>query len=90
MRCSEILWTGALFYLLMVVCGAQGCSWERTTDNRGLTRHRASCRYYKRASTLASQRRHDRAKEAAHSHLVPRLGEAAVRSHQFTSNVIFN
>ncbi|KAG1766029.1 hypothetical protein EV702DRAFT_1050817 [Suillus placidus] len=77
MCCSEILWTGFLFYLLMAVCGAQGCTWERTTDSHGLTRHHTSCQFYKRASTLASQRRHDRAKEAVFSNLVPRLGEAS-------------
>lgn len=89
MRCSEILWTGILFFLLMVVCSAQGCSWERTTDSCGLTRHHTSCRFYKRASTLASQRRHDHAKEAVFLNMVPRLGETTVHSSKFAWNIIF-
>ncbi|KAG1835371.1 hypothetical protein DFJ58DRAFT_847422 [Suillus subalutaceus] len=43
---------------------ALGCSWERTMDNRGLSRHRASCHFFKKASSLASWKRQNRAKEA--------------------------
>jgi hypothetical protein len=80
MRRSEVLWTGFLLFVLMVACGAPGCSWERPTDNRGLTRHRTSCRFYKRASTLASRRRQDRTKEAVFSNLGRKPGKAAVSS----------
>jgi hypothetical protein len=67
MRFPEALqvWIGVFFFLLMVSCNAPGCSWERSTDNRGLNRHRASCCFYKRASSLASRKRQDRAKEAS-------------------------
>jgi hypothetical protein len=72
----ETLWIGFLFFLLimMVSCDAPGCSWarERATDNRGLSRHRANCRFYKRVSSLASQRRKERAKEAVGLNLLPK------------------
>lgn len=59
-------------FLLMVSCGAPGCSWERATDTRGLNRHRASCHSYKKCSVLATQKRQERAKDAAVS-LLARL-----------------
>ncbi|KAG2125116.1 hypothetical protein DEU56DRAFT_759444 [Suillus clintonianus] len=34
---------------------------------RGLNRHRASCDFYKRSSSLATQKRRERAKEASHA-----------------------
>jgi hypothetical protein len=66
MRFSKTILTSFfLFFLVMVSCEAPGCSWERKTDMRGLSRHRAACSFYKRFSTLASQKRQGRAKEAA-------------------------
>jgi hypothetical protein len=62
-----------LFLSLMVSCGALGCSWERATDARGLNRHRASCHLFKKTSVLASQKRQERAKEAAFAHLAADL-----------------
>lgn len=72
MRFSETLWISFFFFLLMVTvsCNAPGCSWQRMTDNRALNKHRANCHFYKRVSTLASQKRQDRAKDAALSNLV--------------------
>jgi hypothetical protein len=61
----------------MVSCEAPGCSWERKTDNRGLDRHRAACHFYKRSSTLASQKRQDRAKEAVLSNVLPNPAASA-------------
>lgn len=61
-----------MFLTVMVSCNAPGCGWERATDNRGLSRHRASCHFYKRVSSLASRRRHDRAKEAVISSFIPK------------------
>jgi hypothetical protein len=80
MRFSKIILTGGflLFFLVMVSCEAPGCSWERKTDNRGLTRHRAVCPFYKRSSTLASQKRQDRAKGAALSNLPPNPAASAL------------
>jgi hypothetical protein len=60
-----------LFFLVMVSCEAPGCSWKRKTDNRGLTRHRATCPFFKRSSTLASQKRQNRAKDAVLLNLLP-------------------
>lgn len=73
MHCCEILLTGFLLFLLMVACDSPGCSWERKTDNCGLARHRASCHFYKRASTLANRKRQDHIKEAVVSNLALRL-----------------
>jgi hypothetical protein len=54
---SDTFWiTLFLFLLLMVSCGALGCSWERATDNWGLNRHHATCHLFKKSSTLASQK----------------------------------
>ncbi|KAG2051670.1 hypothetical protein BDR06DRAFT_983445 [Suillus hirtellus] len=50
-------------------CKAPGCSWEKATDTRGLSRHRATCQSYNKYRISASQRRHERAKEAARSPL---------------------
>jgi hypothetical protein len=57
----ELIW---IFLLLMVSCGAAGCSWERKTDSRGLNRHRTTCHFYKTSTVLASLKRQERAKEA--------------------------
>lgn len=59
-----------LFILVMVSCNAPGCNWERTTDSQGLSRHHTACLFHKRASTLANQRRHTRAREAVASNFV--------------------
>lgn len=57
-------------FLLMVSCSAAPrCLWERPTDARGLSRHHASCHYYKKSTALASQKRLERAKEAVSAHL---------------------
>jgi hypothetical protein len=50
-------------------CKAPGCSWEKATDSRGLSRHRATCQSYNKYKVLSSQKRHERAKEAARSPL---------------------
>lgn len=55
--------------LLMVLCGALDCSWERAMDTRGLSRHRASCLSYKKSSVLATKKRQERVKEAAFANL---------------------
>ncbi|KAG2047811.1 hypothetical protein BDR06DRAFT_65691 [Suillus hirtellus] len=47
----------------MVSCSAPRCSWEKNTDSRGLSRHRSKCKYYQKASTLAMERRRERARE---------------------------
>lgn len=80
MRIFETIWTGFffLFLVVMVSCDAPGCFWERKTDNQGLTRHRAACHFYKRSSTLASQKRQDRAKNAISSNLPPDLAASAL------------
>lgn len=62
-----------LLFILMVLCGASGCSWERVTDTRGLSRHRASCHFYRKSSTLAAKKRQERAREAVFSNLAPKL-----------------
>jgi hypothetical protein len=68
MRLLETLWILFLFFA-MVTCGAQGCSWERATDTRGLSRHHASCRFYKKSSVLATQKRRERVKDAVSARL---------------------
>jgi hypothetical protein len=67
---ADSLWIAFLsgLLLLMVSCGASRCLWERATDARGLSKHRAGCHFYKKSSILASQRRHERAKEAVATH----------------------
>ncbi|KAG1718260.1 hypothetical protein EDD22DRAFT_855552 [Suillus occidentalis] len=49
---------------MVTSCGALHCSWEKDTDFRGLDRHRSTCKYYQRESTLAAQKRRDRARES--------------------------
>lgn len=63
MRLSDTLWI-LLLLLLMVLCGAPGCYWERPTDNRGLNRHRTSCHFFNKASVLATEKRRQRARNA--------------------------
>lgn len=58
------LFLSLVLLVLMVSCSAPGCSWERATDARGLSRHRASCHFYKKSSVLASQKRQQRATQA--------------------------
>ncbi|KAG2048807.1 hypothetical protein BDR06DRAFT_1012728 [Suillus hirtellus] len=62
----------------MVLCGALDCSWERATDTRSLSRHRASCLSYKKSSVLATKKRQERVKEAAFANLaaadLPKIG----------------
>jgi hypothetical protein len=63
-----------LVFLLLVVmvtvsesllrCNATGCSWAKDTDPRGLSRHRATCRHYRIASVLATEKRRERARES--------------------------
>ncbi|KAG2744922.1 hypothetical protein P692DRAFT_20877483 [Suillus brevipes Sb2] len=50
-----------------------GCPWAKDTDYRGLSRHRAGCKHYQRASTLASNKRRERARDSV------RLGLSAHR-----------
>ncbi|KAG2743859.1 hypothetical protein P692DRAFT_20878151 [Suillus brevipes Sb2] len=40
------------------------CSWAKNTDSRGLSRHRATCKHYQSASTLATEKRLERARES--------------------------
>lgn len=59
-----------LFVYSMISCNAPGCSWEKATNgtstsSRGLNRHHATCKLYQRSSLLASQKRQERAREAA-------------------------
>lgn len=65
-----------LLLFAMVSCGALGCSWEKTTDNRGLSRHRASCHLFKRSSILATQKRQQRARDATLGTLVPKFAQS--------------
>jgi hypothetical protein len=48
-------------------CNAPGCFWEKGTyeASRGLSRHRATCQHYQKSRSLASQKRRERAKQAA-------------------------
>jgi hypothetical protein len=71
MRLCQPPWTLSGWFLLifililsMVSCGALRCSWEKDTDFRGLSRHRSTCKHYHKASTLATQKRRDRATES--------------------------
>jgi hypothetical protein len=74
MHLGGSVWIALLVsFILMVLCGASGCSWERVTDTRGLSRHRASCHSYRKSSTLATQKRQERAREAVFSNLAPKL-----------------
>jgi len=78
-----------LFLSLMVSCGGQGCSWERATDTRGLNRHRASCRFYKKSSILATRKRQEHAKEAVSAHLAHDLSVNTITvSGPSTSNEV--
>jgi hypothetical protein len=64
MHLFRLPWTLLLILVLsMVSCGAIRCSWKRDTDFRGLSRHRSTCHHYQKASTLATQKRRDRARE---------------------------
>jgi hypothetical protein len=62
-----------LLFISMVSCGAQGCSWEKTTDAQGLNRHQASCHFFKRSSIIATQKRQQRARDATLANLVTNL-----------------
>jgi hypothetical protein len=59
-------WLLLIFILIisMVSCGALHCSWKKDTDFRGLSRHCSICKHYLKASTLATQKRRDRATES--------------------------
>ncbi|KAG1898522.1 uncharacterized protein F5891DRAFT_463150 [Suillus fuscotomentosus] len=94
MRLSPSSWIlFVTFILSMVSCGAPRCSWERDTDFRGLSRHRSICKHYRKESTLATERRRNRAQESAqtlqrslqlttsHGSGAPRLGPV-----RFTKN----
>lgn len=55
--------------MVLLRCGntttvTTGCSWAKDTDSRGLSRHRATCKHYQKASTLAAEKRRERAKES--------------------------
>jgi hypothetical protein len=65
-------WITLLLFLLliMVTCDAPGCSWGKKTDTRELSRHRASCHFYKKFSILSSQKRQECAKEAVSANAV--------------------
>lgn len=68
------------FVFLMVSCGAVRCAWERDTDFRGLSRHRSTCKHYQRASTVAAQKRRDRARESTLQNLTSQLSAASISS----------
>jgi hypothetical protein len=82
----------------MVSCGAPRCLWERPTDARGLSRHHASCHFYKKSTALASQKRLERAKEAVSAHLTrnstshgsthPQAGRSTVDHHSDISKSV--
>jgi hypothetical protein len=66
---SSSCWILFLVFILSIIimvtsCGALHCSWEKDTDFRGLDRHHSTCKYYQRESTLAAQKRQDRARES--------------------------
>ncbi|KAG0699181.1 hypothetical protein DFH29DRAFT_877488 [Suillus ampliporus] len=71
MRISWTPWVvlSFAFILLMVIvesllrCNGMGCSWAKDTDTCGLSRHRATCKSYRRSSTLAMEKRREWAKE---------------------------
>lgn len=66
----QVIFLSGLFLSIhMVSCGALDCSWERATNSRGLSLHRASCLLFKRHSVRAIQKRRERAKEAAFAEL---------------------
>lgn len=69
--------------LMVSSCNTPGCSWEKaTTDARGLSRHRATCRFHLNSRVLASNQRQDRAKQAARAlSLRQPLDAGAGRSH---------
>ncbi|KIK32956.1 hypothetical protein CY34DRAFT_813946 [Suillus luteus UH-Slu-Lm8-n1] len=73
-----------LLFFLMVSCGAQNCSWERATNSRGLNQHRASCKFFKKSSVLASQKRLQRARDAATLGALPvrAAGTRNVKAHR--------
>lgn len=67
----ESLWIAfllGLLLLLMVSCRALQCPWERATDAHKLSRHCASCHFYKKSNVLASQRRLEQAKDVVSTH----------------------
>jgi hypothetical protein len=68
----------------MVSCGAQGCSWEKVTDNRGLNRHRTGCRFFKRSSTLANEKRLQRARNATSANLALGLSGPSSQVSKFS------
>lgn len=69
-----------LIYFIMVSCNAPGCTWEKVTgDSRGLNRHRATCKLFRKSSIASCQKRQERAKEAALVNLV-RLPAVTKRS----------
>lgn len=52
-------------------CNASGCFWEKgpndtaKADPRGLSRHRATCQHYRKSRYIATQKRLERARQAA-------------------------
>lgn len=71
-----------LFFLVVLLelmvtisCNAPGCFWEKENNGatRGLSRHRATCQHYQKSRHIASQKRLERAKQAAN---IPSLGKA--------------
>jgi hypothetical protein len=62
-----------MLFCSMVFCGAQGCSWEKATDNRGLDRHRVSCSFFRRSSVLATQKQLEHARNATAANCVANM-----------------
>jgi hypothetical protein len=77
-------------FSLMVSCAAPGCSWEKaTTDARGLSRHRATCRFHLNSRILACNQRQDRAKQAARTLSLRQPLAAGAGSHS-SGSMAFN
>jgi hypothetical protein len=89
---KKLLWPFLFINLLVVVaimvsCNAPGCSWEKASDSiRGLSRHRASCRFYHRSRALASQKRQERMKAAKAASFVRSSSEIPQRGESSSSS----
>jgi hypothetical protein len=71
--CLHVLLLLLLELMVAISCNAPGCFWEKGTDeaSRGLSRHRAICKHYQKSRYIASQKRHERAKQAANIPSLP-------------------
>jgi hypothetical protein len=75
--------------ITMVSCNALGCSWEKATDSgRGLSRHRASCKFYHRSRVLASHKRLERTKAAARAASLVQSSGILQRGESGSSSVL--